>query len=78
MAIKRVEQRVLEGGHNIAKEVIRRRYLTGISNLKLFTSIVNYWLIIDNSTKTKTFIAEGNLNKEKSIFVEESWNKIIS
>jgi len=47
LAIKRVEKRVLEGGHHIPEEVIRRRYIKGVENLKLFTALANYWLVID-------------------------------
>jgi len=31
LATKRVQTRVLEGGHNIPEEVIKRRYFFGIS-----------------------------------------------
>jgi predicted ABC-type ATPase len=33
LAKERVKIRVMEGGHNIAPEVIERRYLRGIQNL---------------------------------------------
>ena len=50
LAIKRVAQRVSEGGHNIPQDVIVRRYHHGISNLfKLFMPIVDSWIIIDNT-----------------------------
>lgn len=43
-AQKRVSQRVSEGGHNIPKEVIIRRYYSGLKNLfEIFIPIVNYW-----------------------------------
>lgn len=77
LAIKRVEKRVLEGGHHIPEEVIRRRYKKGIENLKSFTAIANYWLIVDNSEGKMQFIAEGNLHREITIFEKRSWNKII-
>lgn len=50
LAIKRVAQRVSEGGHNIPSDVIVRRYHHGINNLfKLFMPIVDSWIIIDNT-----------------------------
>jgi len=65
LAIERVRTRVLEGGHNIAENVIRRRYFSGIKNLfKLFIPICNYWLLIDNSNPALELIAEGNFGNE--------------
>ncbi len=60
MAEQRVEQRVLNGGHNIPKDVIHRRYYRGISNLmKLFIPVCDLWLVIDNSNREFEIIAEG-------------------
>ena len=51
LAIERVGIRVLEGGHNINEEVIKRRYLRGIKNLfEIYLPIVNKALIFDNSS----------------------------
>ncbi len=33
LAIKRVQERVKEGGHNIPEDIINRRYLKGLKNL---------------------------------------------
>jgi predicted ABC-type ATPase len=33
LAIERVKTRVIEGGHNIETEIIKRRYVNGIKNL---------------------------------------------
>ena len=42
LAIERVKTRVMEGGHNIETEVVKRRYINGIKNL--FTFILR-WLM---------------------------------
>ncbi|MBC6109924.1 zeta toxin family protein [Pedobacter fastidiosus] len=76
LAIERVKIRVSEGGHNIPEEVIRRRYFRGMMNLKLFCAEANYWLIIDSSDGRLQFIAEGNLNKEITIFEKGIWSKL--
>ena len=58
LAIERVETRVKEGGHNIPKDVIIRRYYAGIRNLfELYMPICNYWSIFNNSTTHPEFIA---------------------
>ena len=50
LAKKRVEKRVLEGGHNIETAIIERRYLTGIRYLfDIYLPIVNKALIFDIS-----------------------------
>ena len=50
-AAARVAQRVKEGGHNIPKDVIYRRYYAGIKNLfEIYMPIVDYWVIYDKST----------------------------
>lgn len=49
-AVKRVANRVSQGGHNIPEAVIRRRYHLGISNFaKLYSPLANRWLIHDGS-----------------------------
>ena len=59
-AIKRVAQRVREGGHNIPQDVIVRRYHAGINNLfNLYMRQVDYWLLINNTQGTSEYVAEG-------------------
>jgi predicted ABC-type ATPase len=75
LAIERVKMRVLEGGHDIPENVIRRRYIKGIQNLQLFTNVADYWLIINSSNGDLQFIAEGNLKNEITIFERNTWSK---
>jgi len=50
MAVARVAARVAQGGHNIPEEVIRRRFSQGLHNFnKLYQSIVDTWILYDNS-----------------------------
>ncbi|MGN7990631.1 zeta toxin family protein [Pedobacter sp. 22226] len=75
LAIERVKTRVLEGGHDIPEDVIRRRYKKGIENLQQFTNVADYWLIINSSNGDLQFIAEGNLKNEITIFERNTWSK---
>jgi predicted ABC-type ATPase len=60
LATSRVQTRVLEGGHNIPEDVIKRRYYSGLQNLfKLYIPICDYWMIFDNSVSPTELIAEG-------------------
>ena len=77
LAIERVRTRVNEGGHNIAEEIIRRRYRNGAKNLiQLYLPVSDYWLIIDNSESPFKLIAEGFLNNDKQINDYTIWNQI--
>ncbi len=76
IAIKRVEKRVIEGGHHIPEEVIRRRYIKGIENLKSFVDLVDNWFILNNSEEPFQFIAKGN-KIGIAIFEERIFQKLI-
>ena len=59
LAIERVKQRVIEGGHNIPEDVIRRRYKNGLENLfQIYLPVVDNAMIFDNSDKKYQLIAE--------------------
>ncbi len=49
-AIARVAQRVLQGGHNIPVEVVRRRFVAGRANFdNIYRGLVDAWVLYDNS-----------------------------
>lgn len=78
LAVKRVETRVKEGGHNIPEDVIRRRYENGLKNFYgIFEPIVDEWMFIDNSGEPYEIIAHRNT---KSSFVKntERWNDLLN
>jgi predicted ABC-type ATPase len=81
LAIERVKLRVKSGGHNIPEAVIRRRYKNGMANLvNIFIVHCNNWVIINNSEKNFTFIAEGEEGKDHSIITvydDNIWKIII-
>ena len=61
LAVKRVEIRVKEGGHDIPEDVIRRRYDNGLKNFFLmFESLVDEWMFIDNSGEPYQIVAHKN------------------
>ena len=77
LAIERVEVRAKEGGHNIPVATIRRRYTNGIKNLtRIFLPIYSKCLILDNSDKPYSFVAEKNQNGEVIIYDTSIWNAI--
>jgi predicted ABC-type ATPase len=49
-ALARVAQRVLQGGHHIPDEVVRRRFVAGRANFEqLYGGLVDAWILYDNS-----------------------------
>jgi predicted ABC-type ATPase len=74
LAIERVKQRVLEGGHNIPTDTIIRRYKTGLNNFfTLYKEVVNYWLFIDNSRPDLELVAEGSNNDSQIVHNKSKW-----
>lgn len=50
LAVSRVAQRVMQGGHNIPEDVIRRRFKAGLKNFnQYYCYAVNSWMLYDNS-----------------------------
>lgn len=79
LAIKRVEDRVRSGGHNVPEDVIRRRYKSGARNLfSLYTPISDYWMVIDNSENPFKIIIEGKRERVIEEHNSEVCNQIKS
>ena len=50
IAASRVALRVLQGGHNIPEDVIRRRFKAGLENFyERYSKVVNSWALYDSS-----------------------------
>lgn len=79
LAVQRVAERVQNGGHNIPEDIVRRRYVAGISNLfRLYMREVDYWDIYDNSENPRRQIACGGNNAENTIIDNNTFSKIRS
>ncbi|HEX6087735.1 MAG TPA: zeta toxin family protein [Thermoanaerobaculia bacterium] len=63
-AIARVATRVKQGGHDVAEQVIRRRFVSGMRNfLDVYRPLVDYWQWFDNSGQAPRLLEEGGLNR---------------
>lgn len=61
LAIERVADRVLSGGHYVPDDTIRRRYSRSVRNfLELYRSVANSWQVYDNSNGRARLIAFNN------------------
>lgn len=78
-AIKRVEQRVKQGGHNVPKEIIVKRYYTGLKNLlNHYLPLVNNANIMDNSSEesSKRLIAKKSVGGPVNIYNKIIWEEL--
>ncbi|HTA91395.1 MAG TPA: zeta toxin family protein [Polyangiaceae bacterium] len=59
-AIARVAQRVLQCGHNIPEEVVRRRFVAGRANFdNIYRGLVDAWVLYDNSETVPVLLDWG-------------------
>ncbi len=62
MAIDRVAARVAQGGHNVPEDTIKRRFSAGLDNFhNLYKSIVDSWILYDNSQEKPHLLDQGGL-----------------
>jgi len=74
----RVKQRVSEGGHHVADDVIFRRYYLGLKNLvNIYLPACDYVAVIDKSKiATSDIVRKETLQGEIKIFDAEKWKQI--
>lgn len=59
-AIDRVRRRVIQGGHHIPEDVIRRRFAAGIDNFRgVYTARVDSWVLFSNAGEAPVLIEMG-------------------
>lgn len=60
IAIRRVAQRVAEGGHDVPEPVVRRRFDAGWRNFnQTYRHLVDDWFVYDNSGPDPVLLAEA-------------------
>lgn len=60
-AIRRVAERVRQGGHDVAPDVIRRRFDAGMRHfLQYYRHRVDDWLLFDNSGRMPRLLEQGH------------------
>jgi len=75
LAVERVRERVRTGGHDVAEEVIRRRYDAGLRNFwTLYQPLADAWSVYDNSESAKSLpIASGGKEEPFLVRDQDSW-----
>lgn len=78
LAVKRVAQRVVQGGHHIPEDTIRRRYYSGLKNLiKHYLPLSDSALILDNSiAELNRIIARKQVAEGLKIEEPDIWKEI--
>lgn len=78
LAVRRVRERVLAGGHDVPESVIRRRYAKGVSNFfKLYAPLADTWVLYDNSVSgTVPRVARGRRGETDKVFDAALWRRI--
>jgi len=78
IAVKRVEERVRLGGHNVPEETIRRRYKKGLENFFLiYKPLSETWRVYDNSDFSgPELIAEGKDYIKEKVYNHNIWESI--
>ncbi len=78
IAISRVESRVRQGGHNVPRDVIERRYWRGLRNLfELYVPLADTWALCDNSSGDFSVVAECRRGEEPSVIHHETYERIL-
>ncbi len=76
LAMKRIKERVAEGGHDVPVQDVRRRFHRATQNLfKLYRPLCDAWTLFDNRELVPKLIAEEK-NGKLSIIDEDLYSKI--
>ncbi|MFA5361800.1 MAG: zeta toxin family protein [Candidatus Omnitrophota bacterium] len=76
LAIVRIKERVLEGGHDVPSQDVRRRFIRGISHFfNLYESLFDSWMLFDNS-KAKPVLIAKRRNGHNEILDEELFARV--
>ena len=77
LAVARVKERVMLGGHNVPEPDIRRRYEAGLSNFfQIYRPLCNYWSFYDNSIEYSPQLLASGKNSHECPADETKWTKI--
>ncbi len=78
LAVARVAQRVLQGGHDIPEPTVRQRYARSLQNFfNLYRPVVERWQMYDNSEGLiPNLIAIGREGEQATILNAPVWEQI--
>jgi predicted ABC-type ATPase len=75
--VKRVLERVRQGGHNVPEETIRRRYRAGLLNFfTLYRPLADEWQFFDNSNPANPHLLASGGSSGLMTYATEAWSEI--
>jgi len=79
LAVARVAERVLQGGHSVPEPVVRRRFAAGLRNFfRVYRNIVDTWQVFDNAVETgPRLIATGRRAQEDTVVDLSAWTNLV-
>jgi len=79
LALARVAERVRRGGHDVPADVVRRRFVAGLRNLRgIYRDAVDAWQVYDNSDLTgPRLIASGRRGGSPDIADPAAWQHLL-
>jgi predicted ABC-type ATPase len=70
LAVQRVKARARSGGHDVAEDVVRRRYASGIRNFrKLYQPLADTWAVYDNSSSPEPILVAKGSGRDPEPFI---------
>jgi predicted ABC-type ATPase len=75
LAVERVRQRALAGGHSVPERDIRRRYERSCKNFtSLYSTFMDTWEVYDSSEIEPRLIGFGGKDELNTVLEPEQWN----
>lgn len=80
LAMDRVRERVLLGGHGVPEATIRRRYTAGLRNFfQVYMPMADSWFFYDNSSPGgPASVASREAGDVMKIFQADLWNQLVA
>ena len=76
LAILRVRERVLSGGHDVPDSVIVRRYTRGLKDFRtIYQPLADVWSVYDNSASPEPTLISGGRERELKILQPKAWGE---
>jgi predicted ABC-type ATPase len=77
VALSRIKERVLKGGHDVPETVVRRRFTRSISNFfREYSPLADSWYLFDNTSTKPVAIALGK-EAHLRIIDQEAYQRLV-
>ncbi len=75
IAVARVRERVLSGGHSVPDDIVRRRYHRGLDNFfRIYIPLADAWRFYENSDlRGPRLVARGGTEIDEEVIDARTW-----